>query len=157
MLKFVFNFRTRGVCDLFFVAGLPDQMVTAGYCIIIVQYYCPVYRKAMYWYFRWRTWRLENGLIYQHCFEYLHWWKGRIHILIGLKRGMVGFFIQFVSFSLFHSVCIAYICEKKRKKKCFIVGKRFLLALWCWLNPKNCTVYCIDKNLYCTCCAQRCV
>ena len=35
MLKFVLNFRTRGVCELFFVAGLPDQMVTAGYCMCI--------------------------------------------------------------------------------------------------------------------------
>jgi len=138
-------FRTRGVRVFCFVAGRSRPKYTAGYCIIIVQYYCPVYRKAMYWYFRWRTWRLENGLIYQHCFEYLHWWKGHIHILIGLKGGwLTGHFFVFHSVC-FHSVCIAYICEKK--KKCFIVGKRFLFALCCCLNPKNCTVFLFDFGI----------
>ena len=139
MLKGAFNFRKRGVCDFVLWQGLPDQIVTAGYCITIVQYYCPVYRKAMYWYFRWRTWRLENGLIYQHCFEYLHWWKGRIHILIGLKGGWLTF-----SFSLFHSVCFiqfALLIFVRRKEKMFHCRKKVPTCIVMLVESKK--LYCV--------------
>ena len=106
-------------------------------------------------------WLFKYVWIYQSYSDFLcrlsigfgtHWWWF-LHCLgvwnfatsIELKRRWDSAVFIF-TLDLFHSSCFSFSCIANFcEKNCFIVGKRFLFALCCWLNPKNCTVYCIDS------------
>ena len=128
MLKFVFNFRTRGVWFLF-VAGPTDQIVTwlfacyiyaseemeCGGLMVIIRY-VKIYQS---W---WFSYRLAFGFGTHTCRLALDFWNLQHWILEfatsicnwrgGGTRGLAVYFaLNFCSFSLFHSVCL--VCDQK--------------------------------------------
>ena len=143
MLKFVLNFRTRGVRDCC-VAGLPDQKFTW----LLHCFYMPVAKKCgglmvtgdMYSYISdlffcrlaLRILELEHIVWRLHIFQKkgcIFWiWRGKG----GLRDSAV-----FHSFCVFFHPAALFHCLWE-KRYCFIVGNG-LLALW----------YCRSKKLYC--------
>ena len=141
MLKFVPNFRTRGVRDCC-VAGLPDQKFTW----LLHCFYMPVAKKCgglmvtgdMYSYISDLFFcRLALRILeLEHIVWRLHIFQKRLHILdLKRKRGTQGLSCFSFILCIFSSSCIVSLFVRK------IVSLWEMAYLHCDIvDPKNCTV-----------------
>jgi len=138
-------FRTRGVRVFLFCGGtFPTKVYLAIACFLYASE--EEYVVDSWWLFKY-VW------IYQSYSDFLcrlsigfgtHWWWF-LHLILqqawnwrggGTRPYLFSLWICFIHF-VFSFSCFASFCEKN----CFIVGKKFLLALCCIVNLKQ--LYCI--------------